>query len=67
MAKGNRDKSPRQSTAKRARQKLKDEGMRIVIDVPLHLVQVQAFPSCLASTEMDSQYAGAKQSRQQWL
>lgn len=59
MAKGNRDKSSRQRRAKRARQRLKDEEMRIVMDVLLHLVQVHASTSCLASTEMDCGLPGS--------
>lgn len=59
MAKGNRDKSPRQRRAKRAQQKLKDEGMRIVIDVLLYLVQVHVIPSRLASAEMDGGLLGS--------
>lgn len=53
MAEANQDKSSRQRRVKRAQQKLKDGGMRIVMDVPPYLVQVHAFPGCLASTEMD--------------
>lgn len=51
MAKGNRDKSP-DSRAKRAQPKLKDEGMRIVIDVLLYLVQVHASCSRPVSADM---------------
>lgn len=58
MAKGNRDKSPRQRRAKRAQQKLKDEGMRIVIDGLLYLVQVGP-PSRPASAEMDGGLQGS--------
>lgn len=59
MVKGYQDKSPRQRRAKRAQQKLKDEGMRIVIDVLRYLVQVHAFSSCLASTEIDGSLLGS--------
>lgn len=59
MAEGNRDKSSRQRRAKRPRQRLKDEEMRIVMDVLLYLVQVHASTSCLASTEMDCGLPGS--------
>lgn len=59
MAKGNRDKSSRQRRAERARKRLKDEEMRIVMDVLLYLVQVHASTSCLASAEMDCGLPGS--------
>lgn len=53
---GNRDKSPGGGEAKRAQAKLKDEGMRIVIDVLLYLVHTFLFRPPYA--EMDGGLMG---------
>lgn len=49
VAEGSRDKSSGQRRAERAEQRLKDEQMRILMDVLLHLVLVHAPSSCPAS------------------